>query len=374
MDIKNIKIDFVDDGEMMLKLAEVILTNAGFVNIGLFNSGTEFLEHYEDDKSEPPGIVFLDIKLDDIDGVDVLERARKNKKFSETIFVSLSGYLKNIDKDWLEYSGFDDALFKPINEKQLLKKIKLLAEMKDDIIADRELTKKPEILINKLIRFHIKSAVLEKEVRKLISPEVFEILETKPEDLIPSEQEIAVGFLDIRGFTKIYNMVNDAKKMGEILEIFFDFVCQHITKGGGFIDKFIGDSVMWFHKDNPIEKSCKQCFDAAIDIMKGMDMVNKIIRNEVHTEVPIKIGIGVACGKASVGIFGAPNYRIQYSALGSAVNLASHFCSIAKKDEIIIGDTIIKYCPYKTEAKGFHKIKHLPYKTELRKVIIPEDG
>ena len=375
MNITSTRVTFVDDGKLILDLAEVILKNAGFSNIDLFNSGIKFLEHYEVDKNKAPDIVFLDIKLEshDIDGVEVLKRARKNNKFSKTIFVSLSGYFKDIDKDWLEYSGFDDVLLKPINEKKILDKIRLLIEMRDDIIADRKLAKNTDVLINKLIKFHIKSTVLEKQIKKFISPEVFEMLVSYPERLLPTEREIAVGFLDIRGFTRIYNMVNDAKKMGEILNLFFDFTCQHVIGGGGFIDKFIGDSVMWFHNGDSIENNSEQCINVAVNIIKGMGMLNEIIRKEVHTEVPISIGIGVACGKAMLGIFGAPNYRIQYSALGSVVNLASRFCSKARRNEIIIGDSIIEYCPYKTEAKDFCKIKNLPYRIELRKIIIPKN-
>lgn len=374
MDIESTKVAFVDDGEMMLDLADVILKNAGFTNITLFNSGTKFLKHYEDKKKEVPDIVFLDIKLEshDIDGVEVLKRARRNEKFSKTIFVSLSSYFKNIDKEWLEYSGFDDVLFKPIDEKKLLNKINLLIEMKDDITGARKSTQAPEILINKFIRAHIRSKVLEKDyIKKLISPEVFDMLESNPEKLIPTEQDIAVGFLDIRGFTKINNIVNDAKKMSEIFGIFFDFVCEHISNRKGFLDKFIGDAVMWFHKDDLIERISKQCIDVAVDIIKRIDMINEVIRNEMHIEIPIKVGIGIACGRATVGLFGAPNYRIQYSVFGSPVNFASFFCSKAKKNEIIIGDTIINYCPYQTEGRGFFKDK-LPYKTELRKIIIPE--
>ncbi len=372
MDTKNTKIAFVDDAKMILELAKVVLADAGYKDIQLFDTGGQFLGHYEDEENEPPDIAFLDIKLPDIDGLEIIERTRKNNKFSNTIFVSLSGYFEKIDTDWLEYSGFHDVFLKPIDEKQLLSKIEVLVETKEEILGERKLTQNPEMLINKLIRSHIRSKVLEKDyIKKLISPEVFEILESNPEKLSPTEQEIAVGFLDIRGFTKLLSMVNDAQKMGEILGIFFDFVCEYITKGGGFVDKIIGDAVMWFHKGAPIEEISKQCIDVAVNIIKGMEMVNNVIRSEVFTDVPIKVGIGAACGKAMVGILGSPNYRIQYSALGSSVNFASHFCSKARRNEIIIGGTIIKYCPYKTEKRNHPKGK-LPLKEELRKVIIPE--
>lgn len=367
------RIVFVDDGKMTLKLAEKILKNNGYTNINLFETGTEFLAHYENPIEPPPDIVFLDIKLPDTDGLKILEQARQAGKFSKTIFVSLSQYIQNIDANWLGYSGFDDILPKPLTEENLLNKIKNLINRRNDKKFEPKPPKDLEAALKELRELRFRTNELEnKYIKKLISPEVFEKLDSG-QDLAPKEQEVAIAFLDIRGFAKIINRVNDTK-MNKILELLFDFACKCITKKNGFVDKFIGDAVMWFHKDDSIENSSKKCIEVAVDIMKGMKKLNEEIWEKIHTKVPIKIGIGAACGKVAVGIFGAPNYRIQYSALGSTVNLASRLCSKAKKDEIIIGDTIIEYCPYETVKKGFCRIKHFPHEIELRKIIIPKEN
>jgi adenylate cyclase len=193
----------------------------------------------------------------------------------------------------------------------------------------------------------------------------------KAQDLSPREEEIAVAFLDIRDFTRISNNIGNIWKMNKTLELLFQHTCKCITQNNGFIDKFIGDSVMWFHQEGSIESSSRKCIDTAIDILKGMDVLNEKIWEEIYMEVPIKVGIGIACGKVAVGIFGAPDYRIQYSLIGPTVNLASRLCSKADKDEIIIGDTIIGYCPYETQKKGLWDIKGFEYKIEIRKVVIP---
>lgn len=375
MDIKNIKVDFVDDGEMMLELAKVILTNAGFVNIGLFNSGTKFLEHYKDDKNEPPDILFLDIKLPDIDGLEIVDRVCQNKKFSKTIFISLSAYIQNIDPNWLKHSGFHDVLLKPLDEKKLIEKIKFLINERDKIIAGDVPYKKPDTKQQQDTRLKVEKEKLIKDyIEKLISREVFDKLESdrERENLKPTDQEIAIAFLDIRGFTKINNNLNNTKKMSKILELLFDFVCQCIANRGGFIDKFIGDSVMWFHKDGSIKDISRRCIDVAIDIIKGMNAINEKIWGAIHRKVQIKVGIGIACGKVAVGIFGAPNYRIQYSVLGPEVNLASRLSNIAKGNEIIIGNEIIDYCRYDTNDMGFRRFKGFKDKIDVRKIIIPE--
>jgi DNA-binding response OmpR family regulator len=261
---KELKIVFVDDEEMTLELAEAILRKNGYTEIGLFKTGTGFLEHYENKYISPPDIVFLDIKLLDIDGLEILERAYQSDKFSQTVFVSLIAYISNIDRNWLELSGFDDILLKPLDEERLIKKTDTLLIKRDQKTVSH-VSKRADSTHLELSRLSVEKEKLEKDyIKRLISP-------------------------------------------------------------------------------------------------------------EVYREVPINIGIGVTCGIAAVGIFGAPGYRIQYSILGSPVNLASRLCSVAKKGEIIIGDSIIEHCRYDVDDRRFCKSKGFDHKIEVGKLIIPED-
>lgn len=373
---KNVKFAFVDDeAELNLELAEAILRKNGYSDIDLFKTGIDFLNHYENKDITSPDIAFFDLKLPEIDGLKVLELACQKEKFTKTIFVALSNYIPNEHKEWLADSSFHDVMLKPINEKKLLEKIETLIVRRDKTDADRIPCKKPDAKQQEVTRLKIEKEELIKDyIEKLISPEVFGKLgsDSERENLKPTDQEIAIAFMDIRGFTTINNRLNNIKKMSKILELLFDFVCQCITNKGGFIDKFIGDSVMWFHKDGSIKDVSRRCIDVAIDIIKGMNAINEKIWAAIHRKVLIKVGIGIACGKVAVGIFGAPNYRIQYSVLGPEVNLASRLCNKAKGNDIIIGNEIIDYCRYDTEDMGFCKFKGFKDKIEVKKVIIPE--
>jgi class 3 adenylate cyclase len=73
-----------------------------------------------------------------------------------------------------------------------------------------------------------------------------------------------------------------------------------------------------------------------------------------------------------VGIFGAPQQRIQYSIIGPPVNLASRMCSLAGKGEICVGDRIIEFCELPMKSAGFRAIKGFDYKVEVRKILTKE--
>jgi class 3 adenylate cyclase/AmiR/NasT family two-component response regulator len=339
---KEIKFAFVDDeAEMNLELAEAILKKNGYSNIDLFKTGIDFLNHYEKKDITSPDIAFLDLKLPEIDGLKVLELACQKEKFSGTIFVALSNYIPSEHEEWLADSGFHDVMIKPINGKKLLEKIETLIVKRDKTDADRIPCKKPNAKQQEVTRLKIEKEELIKDyIEKLISPKVFKILESSPNSLKPKFQEIAIGFVDIRGFTNIVKEF-EPEQINYILGLFFQLTCRCIKSSGGFVDAFTGDGVMWIHEGPSIKENSEQCIEAAIKMIKGIEDLNEEIGGGLGEDDLIQIGIGLACGKVVLGIVGDRNYRIQYTAIGRAVNLASRLCDIAPKNQIIIGGEII---------------------------------
>ena len=105
-------------------------------------------------------------------------------------------------------------------------------------------------------------------------------------------------------------------------------------------------------------------------IIKGIPSLNKEINEKLHKNIQINVGIGLSSGSATIGLLGAPAYRIQYSVLGPPVNLASRLCSSARINEIILGGKIIDYCKYKYEKLGFVAVKGFEYDIEMVKLIL----
>ena len=142
-----------------------------------------------------------------------------------------------------------------------------------------------------------------------------------------TEKMITVMFIDIKGFTKLSENLGP---MGSatLLNEYFDIITGEIFKNNGNIDKFIGDAVMAifgppFYKADYTEMAVR----AAINIQKKIKRLNKY-----------EIRIGINTGPAVIGNMGSIK-RMDYTAIGDTVNIASGLERLAGTGKIYIGET-----------------------------------
>src|SRR5881396_3167319 len=116
------------------------------------------------------------------------------------------------------------------------------------------------------------------------------------------EQEIAVLFADLRGFTRVaehklpYDVVF-------ILNRYFEAVGGAIQRAGGIPNQFTGDGVMaLFGIETRAELGCRQAVAAAREIVQGLAALNRELGEELQG--PPRIGIGIHAGPAIVGRMG----------------------------------------------------------------------
>ena len=134
------------------------------------------------------------------------------------------------------------------------------------------------------------------------------------------EQEIAVMFADIRGFTALseqklpYDVVF-------ILNRYFRSMGEAIEGAGGRVDKFIGDGIMaLFGVDQSPEHGCAAALRAARAMAQHLDELNDLLRADLPS--PLRIGIGIHVGPAIVGEMGYAR-ATSITAIGDTVNTAS---------------------------------------------------
>ena len=109
----------VEDDEDTAEMVFTLLEDAGYTPNAV-PSGHTALEQIA---QSPPDLVLLDLKLPDIDGLEVLKRVRE-RSFMPMIVVS--GYNKERDKVIALEAGADDYLGKPFSPEELIARVQAL--------------------------------------------------------------------------------------------------------------------------------------------------------------------------------------------------------------------------------------------------------
>jgi CheY-like chemotaxis protein len=114
---KSTKILIVEDNEINIRIASLLLNELGFTDITVAKNGQEALALIDDDIE----LVLLDIGLPDMDGFEVCKLMRKTLKKKIPI-IAVTTLIKISDEKY-KLAGIDDVIAKPIEMHTLNKKI-----------------------------------------------------------------------------------------------------------------------------------------------------------------------------------------------------------------------------------------------------------
>lgn len=172
---------------------------------------------------------------------------------------------------------------------------------------------------------------------RYVSPQVWKmIFSGQSVKLETKRKQMTVFFSDIKGFSDAAEQL-DPDELTAMLSEYLTEMSNIVHKHGGTIDKFIGDAIMVFFGD-PVSKGLKQdavsCVSMAIEMKRKMkDLQHKWASHGIS--MPLEIRMGINTGYCTVGNFGTQQ-RMDYTAVGTEVNLASRLESISPPGEILI--------------------------------------
>jgi adenylate cyclase len=181
---------------------------------------------------------------------------------------------------------------------------------------------------SKMERYH-SPAVIDEIVRGAASADEAEI----------RSSEISILFADISGFTTVSETKNP-EEVAEFLSHFFSCAVESIFAYGGTLDKFIGDAVMaFFGAPIPQEDHADRAILAGLMLQR---LVNDWNDERVASgATSVKIRVGINSGLAVVGNVGTEK-RVDYTAIGSSVNIASRLESgVAKPGQVVISQNTL---------------------------------
>jgi len=170
-------------------------------------------------------------------------------------------------------------------------------------------------------------------------------------------KEITALFVDVRGFTA-FSEANPPQKVVGIINRYLNLTSRSIQRNNGTIDKFMGDATMaLFNAPNDVPNHPLCAVKAAWAMKKGaVPLQDKIMREH---GIDLQFGIGINTGDAVVGNMGS-DFRMDYTAIGDAINTAARLESNARKGQIIISDATYQYVKDHVEVEelGIFNLKN----------------
>ncbi len=177
-----------------------------------------------------------------------------------------------------------------------------------------------------------------------LSPELLEKMMKGGSNVaaISSERRpVTVMFTDLRDFTALTESMADDALVAQLNEYLAAMV-ECIHHEGGSLHKFIGDAVMavWGDLDTAgIKTDAIHAARTALAMQTRLAQLNEQWRAAGKPE--LRMGIGLNHGVVLIGNIGSPR-KMEFSAIGDAVNLASRLESLNKelKTSLLVGESV----------------------------------
>ncbi|MDB6032820.1 MAG: hypothetical protein JWM16_3158 [Verrucomicrobiales bacterium] len=214
-------------------------------------------------------------------------------------------------------------------------------------------------VVHNSIQLYVQRKLLEHTLQLILPPKLVHKYASRPDLLKPGaeKQVLSILFSDIQDFTSISEGM-DSDDLAKLMNSYFETAvsqCIHYTDGT--IVKYLGDSIFAFwNAPEPHHDHALRACEAAL-LFRSLPPVYGNGR-------PLHTRLGIHTGVANVGNFGSAK-RVDYTALGESINLASRMEGLNKhlgtrvlitgETRHLIGDAFVTRYLGLFQLKGFGK-------------------
>ena len=171
-------------------------------------------------------------------------------------------------------------------------------------------------------------------LKRFLAPQVAELVENSGDEsvLAGHRAEVVAVFCDLRGFTA-FSAHAEPEDIMQVLAEYYESLGAIITRHEATLTSFSADGLMVL-VNAPVQ--CAEPALRAVEMAIEMqDAVQRLIPSWRRRGPALGFGIGLAMGWATVGRIGYES-RVDYTAIGHVVNLASRLCSSADDQQILV--------------------------------------
>lgn len=192
---------------------------------------------------------------------------------------------------------------------------------------------------------------------RFLSPRVTELVHAQGLAAVmrPHHAELTVVVADLRGFTSYAEGV-PSQAVVDLLTEYYDVAGEVVARHGGTITDYAGDGILVL-VGAPLPRDDHA--DAALALARELHVAMRPVLERWTTRIhPLGLGIGVASGTVTVGTI-ATSQRMEYTAIGTAVNLAARLCSAAAAGEVLVDEGAARLGTAPVVERGPMEVKGL---------------
>jgi class 3 adenylate cyclase len=349
--IERSKILIVDDEPFNVDYLEQELEDLGYEAIRAAD-GQEALQKVA---AEVPDPILLDVMMPIMDGFTVCRILKENEETRLIPIVIMTSLNAVEDRIKGIEAGANDFLTKPVNEQELLARLRTALRLKHTV--DRKIGEL------RRIKDHFAKFVPEAVQRRVAA---------NPEapGLAKKQRDVTVLFLDISGYTRLSARLS-LEALDSLLERYFSAFLDCIQEAGGDINETAGDGFMAVFQHMDRHAHAVKAVDSALALLTASEALNK-----EDNEHPLTIHMGLNSGIALVGstrFEGRRGTRWTFTASGPVTNLASRLADVAAAGQILVGPETVRRLGdcYILQRIGREHLKNIADAVDIHRVLGP---
>jgi class 3 adenylate cyclase len=179
---------------------------------------------------------------------------------------------------------------------------------------------------------------------------------------------VTMLFCDVKGSTAMAEVL-DPEEWAEIMNDVFEYLIPPVFRYEGTIPRLMGDAILAFfgapiaHEDDP-----ERAVRAGLEIVEGIEEYRKRIQEERGLDFGVRVGINT--GLVVVGEVGT-DLRLEYTAMGDAINLAARMEQTARPGTVQITENTYRLVAplFEVEPLGGIEVKGKSEPVEAFRVL-----
>jgi class 3 adenylate cyclase/CheY-like chemotaxis protein/DNA-binding SARP family transcriptional activator len=338
----------VDDTPQNVKLLADLLSAKGYAVVTASN-GAEGLAKV---RSVKPDLVLLDVVMPGMSGYEVCKHIRADSTTGVLPVVMVTALDPTEERIKGLEAGADEFLTKPINQPELLARVRSLLRIKS--LYDTVQTQAIELAdlnegLEQRVREQIGQLQRLAQLKRFFPPQLAErIVGGELDDpLATHRREVTVAFLDLGGFNAFAD-ISEPEEVMALLRSYHREMGASIESYGGTLEQLSGNAMMVVFNDPVIVED-----PAARAVAMAMDMQRRfaqLMGDWRKRGYEIALSIGIAHGYATIGAIGY-EARVGYGVIGRVTNLAARLCAQAQPGQVLVSASVLALVEDEVEAQ-----------------------